>query len=188
MLTKYLIGINWADFLILGFILRMSYIGMRTGAAIETFKALGLWFTTVIAFHVYTTPLSDWLNTKLPALPLDAGDVFVFACLLTGVTLLFRIIRESFFLLIKIETHNTLDKCAGLAIGLLRGFWIASLALYVMTISTVNYLEESAKTSLFGHKVLRMAPAIYQGSVQGFISKLLPFGEPNPEVQRALDR
>ncbi len=188
MLTKYLVGLNWVDFLIIGIILRMCFIGIQTGTGIELFKLLNLWFVTVIAFHIYTTPLSDYLNEKIPALPLDAGDVFVFCCLATVITLLFRIIRESFFLLIKIEAKNILDKWAGLFIGCLRGFWVASIALYILTISTVSYLEVSAKSSLFGHKVLRMAPSIYKGSVNGFVSKILPYGTPNEEVDRALDR
>ncbi len=188
MLTKYLVGINWADFLVIGIILRMCYIGIRTGTGIELFKLLNLWFVTVIAFHIYTTPLSDYLNTKVPALPLDAGDVFVFCCLLTVITLLFRILRESFFLLIKIEAKSSIDRWVGLFIGCLRGFWIASIALYIMTISTVSYLEMSAKSSLLGHKILRMAPSIYKNSVSGFVNKILPFGEPNEEVDRALER
>ncbi|MGE5279413.1 MAG: CvpA family protein [Deltaproteobacteria bacterium] len=188
MLTKHLTGINWVDLLILGTVLRMCYIGIRTGTGIELFKLLSLWFVTVIAFHVYTTPLSDYLNAKLPALPLDAGDFFVFGVLVTVVTILFRIIRESFFLLVKIEAKNTLDKWMALALGCLRGFWVASIALYIMTISTIQYLEVSVKSSLFGSRVLRMAPAIYENSVTGLLNKILPYGEPNGEVERTLER
>jgi len=188
MLTKYLVGLNWVDFLVFGFILRMCFIGIQTGTGIELFKVLSLWFVTIITYHLYTTPLSDFLNTKLPALPLDAGDVFVFCCLVAVVTLLFRMIRESFFLLIKVEAKSSLDRWAAFGIGCLRGFWAASIVLYIMTISTIQYLEVSAKSSLFGHKVLRMAPAIYHGSVNGVLAKILPFGETNIEVERALER
>lgn len=189
MLSKYLVGLNWVDLLIIGAIGRMCYIGIKTGAGIELFKLLSLWFATVVSFHIYTTPLSDYLNTKLPALPLDAGDVFVFCCLVTVITLLFRIIRESFFLLVKIEAHNAIDKWIGLAVGCLRGFWIASFGLFIMTISTVGYLETSAKSSLLGSKLIAMAPNIYKGSAEGFISKIIPsFGQPNEEVFKAVER
>lgn len=188
MLSKYLIGLNWADFLIIGIILRMCFIGLRTGIAIELCKVLSLWFATVITFHLYTTPLSDMLNAKLPALPLLASDVFVFAVLVTLITILGRIIRESFFLLIKIETHNTLDRWCGLLSGCLRGFWISSFLLFVMTISTIQYLETSAKSSLFGHKLLYWAPTIYKGSYEGLISKFFPASKLNEEVFRAIER
>jgi uncharacterized membrane protein required for colicin V production len=188
MLSKYFVGVNWVDFLIMGAIVRMCFIGMRTGVAIELFKLLSLWVTTVVSFHIYTTPLSDYLNSKLPALPLDAGDVFVFVCLLGIITILFRVVRESFFLLVKIEAHNVLDRWAGLAIGCLRGFWVASIALFVMTISTVNYLEVSAKSSLFGSKLLSMAPSIYRTSYEGFVAKFIPYGDVNPAVDQALTR
>ena len=72
MLSKYLVGINWADFLIIGLIARMCFIGIKTGIGIELFKLLNLWLVTVISFHVYTTPLSDYLNQRLPALPSSA--------------------------------------------------------------------------------------------------------------------
>ena len=52
MLTKYLVGLNWADFLIIGIILRMCFIGIQTGTGIELFKLLNLWVVTVIAFHI----------------------------------------------------------------------------------------------------------------------------------------
>jgi uncharacterized membrane protein required for colicin V production len=189
MLSKYLIGLNWIDFLIIGAIARACFIGIKTGTGIELFKLLSLWFVTVVSFHIYTTPLSDYLNTKLPALPLDAGDVFVFCCLVTVITLLFRIIRESFFLLVKIEANNILDKWAGLAIGCLRGFWIASIGLFIFTISTVPYLEISAKSSLIGHNILVMAPNIYKAGAEGFINKIIPsYGPPNEEVFKAVNR
>ena len=187
MLTKYFIGINWVDFLMIAVILRMCYIGVKTGFIIEIFKLFSLWLVTVTAFHTYTTPLSDMLNQKLPALPLDAGDVFVFVALVVAVTLLIRIVRESFFLLIKIEAKNVLDKWAGLLIGFVRGLWICSIGLFIMTISTIQYLEVSAKSSLFGHKLIAMAPAIYKGSYEGLIGKFFP-GKLNPEPFRAVER
>ena len=188
MLAKYFIGINWVDFLIFGFIARMCFIGIKTGAGIELFKVFNLWVCTVIAYQLYTTPLSDYLNTRLPALPLDAGDVFVFCATITIITILMRIIRESFFLLIKIEAQDTFNKWAGLVLGALRGIWISSIALYIMTISTVEYLEVSAKSSLFGHRVIYMAPSIYKGSYDLLISKFFPSLGVNPEVEKALER
>ncbi len=188
MLSKYFIGINWADFLIMGIIARMCYIGIRTGIGVELFKLFSLWLSTVVAYQLYTTPLSDYLNTKVPALPLDAGDVFVFCATLTGITLLVRIIRESFLLLIKIDAQDTFNKWGGLVLGAFRGFWIASIALYIMTISTVQYLETSAKSSLFGHKVIYFASSAYKGSYDVLISKFFPGLEINPEVEKALER
>ncbi|MFA5038934.1 MAG: CvpA family protein [Candidatus Omnitrophota bacterium] len=187
MLTKYFVGINWVDFLIIGLVLRTCYIGIKTGTGVELFKIFSLWIVTVTALHVYTTPLSDMLNQKLPALPLDAGDVFVFAALTAVITILVRIVRESFFLLLKVEAKNTLDKWAGLGIGFIRGLWMASIALFIMTISTVQYLEVSAKSSLFGHKLISMAPAVYKASYEGLISKFVP-GHLNPEPFKALER
>lgn len=188
MLSKYFIGINWADFLILGLLARMCTIGWKTGVAIELFKLISLYFATLVAFHVYTVPVSDMLNAKLPALPLLASDVFVFVVLVALVTIIGRIIRESFFLLVKIETHNTLDHWGGFCVGCLRAFWAASIMLFVMTISTVGYLETSAKTSLFGHKILIMAPTIYKASYESLVSKLLPHSKINTEVFRSVER
>lgn len=187
MLTKYFIGINWVDFLMIALILRTCYIGIKTGIGIELFKLFSLWLVTVSAFHVYTTPLSDMLNEKLPALPLDAGDVFVFASLVTLITVLVRIIRESFFLLVKIEAQNSWDKWAGLCVGFIRGIWMASIGLFIMTISTIQYLEVSAKTSLFGSKVLNVAPNIYKSNYEGLFSRFIP-GQINPEPFKALER
>lgn len=188
MLTKYLIGVNWVDFLIIAIIIRTCFIGMKTGIVTELFKLSSLWLATVITFHLYTTPVSDMLNAKIPALPLLASDVFVFVVLLTIVTIIGRIIRESILLLVKIETHNTVDRWSGLASGLLRGFWISSIGLFIMTISTVQYLETSAKSSLFGHNVISLAPSIYRGSYEGLLSKFFPSSKINDEVFKSIER
>lgn len=188
MLSKYFIGINWADFIIIGAIARMCFIGTKTGIGIELFKLFSLWLATVVSYQLYTTPLSDYLNTRLPALPLDAGDVFVFCASIAAITVLLRIIRESFFLLVKIEAEDALNKWGGFLLGALRGVWVASIALYIMTISTVEYLEVSAKSSLFGHRIINFAPSIYKGSHDILISKFFPGLEINPEVQKALER
>jgi uncharacterized membrane protein required for colicin V production len=188
MLTKYFIGINWVDFLLIALVLRMAYIGFRTGIGIELFKLFGLWLATILSYQFYTTPLSDFLNTKVPALPLDVGDAFVFIVVVTAVTIVVRIIRESFLLLVKIEGQNSFNKLAGLAVGLLRGLWIASLCLFIMTISTVEYLEVSAKSSLFGNKLINVAPSIYRGSYEGLILKFIPGGKINEEVFKAVER
>ncbi len=188
MFAKYFIGINWADFLMIAIIARTCFIGVQTGLGIELFKLFSLWLATIIAYQTYTTPLSDYLNTKLPALPLDAGDVFVFCVVIALITIAVRIIRESFFLLVKIETKDSFNKISGFLFGLLRGVWVSSIALYIMTISTVEYLEVSAKSALFGHKVLYMAPSIYKGSYDGLITKFIPKLKINPEVDKALER
>lgn len=188
MLTKYFIGINWVDFLLIALVLRMAYIGFRTGIGIELFKLFGLWLATILSYQFYTTPLSDFLNTKVPALPLDVGDVFVFVVVVIAVTIVVRIIRESFFLLVKIEGQNSFNKWGGLAVGCLRGLWIASLCLFIMTISTVEYLEVSAKSSLFGNNLINLAPSIYRGSYEGLILKFTPGGKINEEVFKAVER
>ncbi|MFH1692321.1 MAG: CvpA family protein [Candidatus Omnitrophota bacterium] len=188
MLSKYVVGINWVDFLIIGIILRMCYIGLRTGIGIEFFKLLGLWLATMITFQLYSTPLADMLHEKLPALPIDAADVFVFVSLLTITILVVRMIRESFFLLVKLDEQNTASKWGGLVMGFIRGVWIASLALMIMTISTMQYLETSAKSSLFGHRFINIAPQIYEVSHRIIISKLFPKTDINDQVFQVIDR
>jgi hypothetical protein len=57
-----------------------------------------------------------------------------------------------------------------------------------MTISTVQYLETSAKSSLFGNRLIYMAPEIYKGTYNGLISKFLTNSKINEEVYRAIER
>lgn len=188
MLSKYIVGINWVDFLIIGIILRMCYIGLRTGIGIEFFKLLGVWIATMTTFQLYSTPLADMLHEKLPALPIDAADAFVFITLLTIIMLVVRMIRESFFLLVKIDAQNSLNKWGGLVLGFTRGIWIASLALMIMNISTIQYLETIAKSSLFGHRFINIAPQIYEVSHRIIISKLFPNTKVNDQIFQVIER
>lgn len=187
MLAKYVVGLNWVDFVILGLFARTCFIGTRTGIGVEIFKVIGLMFATLIACHFYTS-VSDLLSSKIPALPLNASDAFVFVVLVSVSIIIIRIIRESFFLLVKIEAHNTLDRWGGMALGFFRGFWISSLVLVSMGISTMSYMEASAKSSLFGHKFIAMAPAIYRGTYENIISKLFSSGSMNEEIFKAIEK
>lgn len=166
----------------------MCFIGLRTGIGIELFKLFALWLATILTFQLYSTPLADMLNEKLPALPIDAADAFVFVTLLTIVILVVRMIRESFFLLIKIDAQNTLNKWGGLILGLVRGFWIASLVLIIMSISTIRYLEISAKSSLFGYRFINIAPQIYSTSHKIIISKFFPDAKINDQILSVVER
>ncbi|MFH1622137.1 MAG: CvpA family protein [Candidatus Omnitrophota bacterium] len=187
MLYPYISQFNWLDVLIIVCSLRMCYIGLKKGLGIELFKLINLFFCSLVVLHSYY-PLGQFINNKIPALPLEPAAVFCYAVLLFIITILFRILREGVFVFIKIESIGNLNKYAGLFIGFLRGIIISAFIIFGFLISTIHYLELSSRTSYFGMQVVKFPIRIYEVTFNGVTSKLFPHQIFNQEVIKILEK
>jgi len=186
MLYPYISQFNWIDIIIIICIVRMCYVGLKTGVGVEIFKTLGLLFCAFIALHFYII-IGSFLNSKMPPLPVEPASIFCYVVLVTIVTLLFRILREGFFAIVKSETISLLSKWLGLFLGFLRGILVSGFMLYGLLISTNHYCDLSVRTSYFGLKAAAVPIKIYEGVYNGAISKIFPDQPFNSEPIRVLE-
>jgi len=163
---------NWLDVFILLFIVRMIYIGARTGFFIELFKLVGIVFTIYISFHYYTL-LGDFVKDRYApeTVPIDFLDFFIFVFLAVAVYLIFVLLRNVVFHFIKMETVPLLSKWGGLFLGILRGVFTISLIIYVFAISCMPYLITSAQRSYLGPRLLNISVTTYTRIWDGTMSK-----------------
>ena len=157
------------------------------GFGIELFKVINLIFCTFIALHFYLV-LGEFLNSKITAFRLEAAAIFSYVLLIFIITMLFRILREGFFILVKSETANTISKSLGLILGFTRGLLISGLILFGLLISTIHYLEMSSRSSFFGPKILKMPAKIYENLFYGVVSKIFPDQSLNQEIKNVLEK
>lgn len=187
MLYPYVSQFNWIDILIIICCLRMCYIGLKRGFGIELFKVINLIFCTFFALHFYLI-LGEFINNKISALPLEAASIFSYILLIFIITILFRILREGFFILVKSETTNTISKSLGLFIGFIRGLLISGLILFGLLISTMHYLEMSSSVSFFGPRLLKIPVQIYENLFYGVVSKIFPEQGFNQEIKNVIEK
>jgi len=165
----------------------MCYIGLKRGLAIEVFKLANLIFCSFVVLHYYYA-LGEFIHSKIPALPVNPAVIFSYIVLLAVITLLFRILREGFFVFVKSDIISNASRYAGLFVGFARGIIISSFIIFGLLISTIHYFELSARTSFFGSRVVSLPVKIYEVTFNGLTSKIFPDQFFNQEVIKTLEK
>jgi hypothetical protein len=163
----------------------MSYIGLKRGLGIEVFKLINLLFCAFVAFHFYLS-LGEFINSKIPALPLESTFIFTYVVLIFVITIIFKVIRDGFFMLFKTEGDESMGRYLGLVIGLARGVAISGFVIFGLLISTIRYCDLSARSSFFGPKVVGVATKTYEFAFYGIVSKIFPEQGFNQEVTKTI--
>jgi len=164
----------------------MCYIGLKWGIGIEIFKLLNLLVCSFVALHFYSI-LGAFINSKITALPIEPAKIFSYCILCIVITLIFRILREGFFAMMRVESITTANKISGFVLGTVRGIMISGLIVFGLCISTIHYLELSAKTSYLGSKIVHIPTKIYEGTFWGLIHKLSSDQEFNSDIPKAIN-
>lgn len=183
---------NWMDIFVVILLFRICYIATKFGLPVELFKLLGTILAVYLSLHYYTG-LSDGLRQRFGAekIPLEFLDFLVFLGLSLLGYLIFVSLRLAFYRFIKMEAAPGLNRWGGLVLGLMRGFLLTGLIIFIFTISTISYLKESARSSYSGSRLSKIAPATYSVLWNKFMSKFMPqekFNDAVLEVQESLEQ
>jgi len=182
-----LIGeINWVDIFIVIILIRAGYVALKNGLASEFFKILGLVFCSYLALH-YHSGIVDLVQNRLGFKKVSTGFLnFVFFVILAAAGYaLFVLLRKIFSRFIKMEAIPTLNKWGGFFLGILRGLFLASLILFILVISEIQYFRKSIRSSASGRFVLRIAPVAYNSLWRDIVSKFFPSEKLNEQVNSA---
>lgn len=177
MSTEALSSLNWIDVVAIGILVRVVFIGIKQGIAIEGFKFLGMLFSVFISFH-YFTGLSGFVQEKIHT-PEGATNLFSFVLLWIVVVVVFKFIRDGFLILIKIDAHSAFDKIVSFLFALGRTVLICSLLLITFKLTDIEYLKENISHSISGLRLTHAASTVYTAIFDGFIHKFFPDEELN---------
>lgn len=184
--------LNWVDIFVIILLLRICYIALRNGLAVEFFKLLGTLGAIYLSLHYYTA-LSDWITQRQfilkEKMPLEFLDFLIFVLLAVLGYVIFLILREAFSRFFKMEAKARINKWGGLILGIARGFLFMSLIIFALLISSIGYLKNSVVNSYSGKYLFKIAPATYTKLWSGLLSKFMTKEEFNStilEVQEGL--
>ncbi len=163
---------NFVDIIIIILALRICYIAAQMGLVIELFKLAGVLFSTYIALHYYTG-LSDAIQRFFfsKELPLEFIDFLVFLVLVTAAYLGSIVLRSIFYRFMKLEAVPTINRIGGIALGIVRAYFLIGLFVFILSISSVNYLSSSVKHSYLGSRAFSISPRAYNWIFNSIVSK-----------------
>lgn len=166
--------INWIDILVVILILRIGYIALKKGLAVEFFKILGTISATYLSLHYYIN-LSDFIQNRigLKSISSDFLNAFSFSGLAILGYLIFMVLQKIFSRFVKMEAAPELNKWGGFILGIARAFLFTSLVIFILVISGVNYFKRSIKDSYSGRSLYKVAPLTYRSLWNGFFSKFM---------------
>lgn len=194
MLLEIFSQFNWVDFVIIAFAIRVCFMAARNGISIELFKLLGTVFAVYVSAHYYTI-FSDWLNSLLPEIPevtpLEFMDFIAFAILVVATYGAFVLLRSIFYRFIKMEALPHINRWGGFLLGAARAYLFTGIVVYMMVISSVGYLKNSAVDSYFGKFLFPVAPNTYSWLWNNLGSKFIPsekFNRTITEVREGIEK
>ncbi|HLD69555.1 MAG TPA: CvpA family protein [Candidatus Omnitrophota bacterium] len=180
MFSDLISSINWIDLLIIGFGIRIIYIGIKNGFAAELFKLAGVLCAIFVTFHYYSG-LARLLHSYI-SVSESLLVVLCYGVLLTLVLLLFKLMREGAMALFKVQAHPLLDQWGGFVISLVRSLLVGSLVLVSLQIIPIDYLQKNGKKSFFHPYLFDLSLKFYEGCYKGVVSKFFPNERLNPAV------
>ena len=163
MLLNILKQINWVDIFILILAVRTCFIAAKGGFPIELFKFMGTIAAIYLSFH-YFVILSDYISNWLALgkrLPLEFLQFVVFVLLAISGYAAFILLRSILYRFLKMEAVSSLNKWGSLILGIARGAFLASLIIFAMFISSIEYFKNSSKASYLGKRLFMIAPNTY---------------------------
>ena len=156
---SFLPKINWVDVIVVIFLIRGSYIGLRQGFSVELFKIFGAIAAGTVSL-LYYSELGRWIASH-SFLSAQIADFLSFLILFFVLLLAVKIIRIFLFKILHLQLFYGLEKIGGVALGLGRSVIFVSLFLFGLNLLPVEYIQKSIEEkSLSGPYVKKAAPEI----------------------------
>lgn len=165
-------NLNWVDILMGVILLRVVFIGLKRGFVIEIFKILGLAAAAFVTLHYFNT-ISRVLQEKIN-LAEGLANGLVFGCLWFAAVVVFKLFRDGILLLFKVEAHSAIHRWGGVLMAVGRGLLIGSLTVLLLHVARFEYFEKNLEKSLTASRLVPIAPRVYEGVYNIFVSKFFP--------------
>lgn len=172
---------NWIDIATICLILITSYKGSQKGFLTEMFKLLAVVLSIYVSLH-YFSKVSDSLLGHFKNLDVIFSDFVCFVVLAILSYLAIALLREVFSHFVKVEAVSLLERWGGLALGFIRGLFLASMLFIIFYLSTAAYLKGSVKKSYLGSQLVLTDVKVYEFLFQGIVSKFAQSEKLNKDI------
>lgn len=172
MSENILTSLNWLDVLTIFVIIAILYRGAVQGFVVELFKICGAFLATVIALHYYGRAAEALYQTS--ALPIKWGETISFILIVILVILVFKLVREGWLLILKVEAKGAFSQWGGGFVAFFRSFLMCGLLFFMIALPDIKTINAFSKSSLTGHYFRDLSPTVYKASFDGVIQKFFP--------------
>jgi uncharacterized membrane protein required for colicin V production len=185
--THILASINWIDVAMLVLLIRIVFIGVKTGFVTELFKLFGVFVALFVGFHYYT-PLAVF-TTKKTGWSLDILQCVFFVFLVCLAVLLIKYLRDGFLMVFKFETtHAGVNQWGSGILSVARAFLLVSLVLFGILLTRIQWLQKQTFSSISQKLALKAAPNTYSFVFNNCIGKIFGSEKFNDEVTNVISR
>ncbi len=185
--THVLASINWVDVAMLVLLIRIVFIGVKTGFVIELFKLLGVLSAVFIGLHYYA--LLAAIIAQKTNWSLESWEFVIFVLLTLGVAVLVKFLREGFLAIFKFETaHAGVNQWGAGILSVLRALLLASLVMYALLLTRAECLQRQTLMSVSQKLVLKAAPKTYSFLFHRWIGKIYTQERFNADVFNVISR
>src|SRR3569623_1549962 len=179
--THILASINWVDVAMLVLLIRIVFIGVKTGFVTELFKLFGIFVALFAGLNNYTTLAV--FTAKKTGLSVDTLAFVFFVLLVCLAVLLIKFLRDGFFMVVKFETtHAGVNQWGSGVLSVVRALLIISLVLFGILLSRIEWLQKQTFTSISHRLALKAAPNTYRFIFNGFVGKIFTTEKFNDDV------
>lgn len=172
--------LNWTDILLIGIAARIVFIGIKRGIVVETFKLVGTFCTIFITLHYYSK-IAVFLQEKI-RLPREMGDVVSFIFLWVVAAIVFKLIRDGFLILLRVEAHSVIDRWGSMVVAVGRAVLVCSMMVLLLRLVGSEAITATTERSYLGSRVVNVAPSVYEASYEGFVGKFFPSEKLNGSI------
>jgi hypothetical protein len=117
-------------------------------------------------------------------MPAEYWNLITFILLAVVGYLFFVLLQKLFARYITMQATPRLNKYGGLVLGAMRGIMVAGLIIFLFSISSVAYLQNTVSHSYAGQHLFKVAPATYTWLWKNIMSKFMTSEHPNTDVQK----
>ena len=163
-------SLNWLDVLVIILLIRTCYIGASTGLTNELQKSLGLVIGFVLSYRYYRG-LGRYISEH-SFLGITWAQLLSLIGVLIGLQLAVKLLMILLSKIVKLQFKPQVEQICGGILGCLRGIFLASVVLVVLSMLPSGYLEDSIYSrSLSGAYIVKIAVNIYE-----FLTKIIIVG------------
>jgi membrane protein required for colicin V production len=130
--------LQWVDLVVIGIIGLSAFTGLFRGVIKEVI-ALGVWVVGLWVGYHYTDSLTPWVAQYVQNS--TAQTAIAFVIILIGVLIAGSVLNYTLSLLLKSTGLSSIDKLLGMCFGFIRGGFIVSLILAILSMTSLPYQQ-----------------------------------------------
>lgn len=177
---------NWLDVVLILVIIRIVFIGVVQGFVVEFFKISGMFFATVVSLHYYAR-MGKFFHESLD-LPEWFTEIFSLIVLLSVMVLMFKVVREGWLLILKMEAKPGFSQWGGGILGCFRSFLICGLVIFSIYLTENQVLVKYADRSMVGSYLRDLPQKVYRAAFDGVLVKFFPDEEFNNKAFSTIEK